>query len=217
MFALPGPNRSAHLRIVSDSLSGPRTARRGCAWCTRGDGVGAVEVRAAAPKTSSRGVGFQAVSDYQESSRQRAIEIRTPDGAPVVTLPNAHLEAGASTPWCSPAARERRRRPKRSSSKTSSHAGDHTLASGPMPYASARAVKWEHRVQRLGFVCFVASCWRRSSGFLGDRARIVVATRPAIYLLLLVIFRVAGRRTLAETSSFDLVLLLIIGETTQKR
>ena len=30
------------------------------------------------------------------------------------------------------------------------------------------------------------------------------------------IFRIAGRRTLAETSTFDLVLLLIIGETTQQ-
>jgi uncharacterized membrane protein YcaP (DUF421 family) len=37
-----------------------------------------------------------------------------------------------------------------------------------------------------------------------------------VYLFLLVIFRVAGKRTLSETSSFDLVLLLIISETTQQ-
>jgi uncharacterized membrane protein YcaP (DUF421 family) len=36
------------------------------------------------------------------------------------------------------------------------------------------------------------------------------------YLFLLVVFRVAGKRTLSETSSFDLVLLLIISETTQQ-
>lgn len=84
-----------------------------------------------------------------------------------------------------------------------------------MSYASAREVKWEYRVQRLGFGCFVGIAVAAALGFLGNRARIVVNT-SGIYLLLLVIFRIAGRRTLAETSSFDLVLLLIIGETTQQ-
>lgn len=37
-----------------------------------------------------------------------------------------------------------------------------------------------------------------------------------MYLILLVVFRLAGKRTLSETSSFDLVLLLIISETTQQ-
>ena len=37
----------------------------------------------------------------------------------------------------------------------------------------------------------------------------------AVYLLLLLIFRIAGRRTLAQMTSFDLVLLLIISEATQ--
>jgi uncharacterized membrane protein YcaP (DUF421 family) len=37
-----------------------------------------------------------------------------------------------------------------------------------------------------------------------------------IYLFLFVVFRVAGKRTLAKTSSFDLVLLLIISETVQQ-
>lgn len=83
-----------------------------------------------------------------------------------------------------------------------------------MSFASPQTVKWEYRVQRFGFVCFVAIALAAVFGFLGDRAR-VVASSAAIYLLLLLIFRIAGRRTLAETSSFDLVLLLIIGETTQ--
>lgn len=36
-----------------------------------------------------------------------------------------------------------------------------------------------------------------------------------VYFFLLVVFRVAGRRTLSEMTTFDLVLLLIISETTQ--
>jgi uncharacterized membrane protein YcaP (DUF421 family) len=37
-----------------------------------------------------------------------------------------------------------------------------------------------------------------------------------IYLFLFVVFRIAGKRTLAETTNFELVLLLIISETTQQ-
>ena len=38
----------------------------------------------------------------------------------------------------------------------------------------------------------------------------------AVYVFLLVIFRFAGKRTLSETTTFDLVLLLIISEATQQ-
>ena len=38
----------------------------------------------------------------------------------------------------------------------------------------------------------------------------------AIYVFLLIIFRISGRRTLAEITTFDFVLLLIIGEATQQ-
>jgi len=37
-----------------------------------------------------------------------------------------------------------------------------------------------------------------------------------VYFFLLIIFRISGKRTLAEATSFDLVLLLIISETTQQ-
>lgn len=37
-----------------------------------------------------------------------------------------------------------------------------------------------------------------------------------IYIFLLVIFRIMGKRTLNETTTFDLVLLLIISEVTQQ-
>jgi uncharacterized membrane protein YcaP (DUF421 family) len=42
-----------------------------------------------------------------------------------------------------------------------------------------------------------------------------VARGAAVYLILLVVFRLAGRRTLAQLSSFDFVLLLIISEAAQ--
>ena len=38
----------------------------------------------------------------------------------------------------------------------------------------------------------------------------------AIYLVLLVIIRLSGRRTLAQATPFDFVLLLIVAETTQQ-
>lgn len=37
-----------------------------------------------------------------------------------------------------------------------------------------------------------------------------------VYLFLLIIFRISGKRTLAQITNFDLVLLLIISETTQQ-
>lgn len=37
-----------------------------------------------------------------------------------------------------------------------------------------------------------------------------------VYLALFVIFRISGNRTLSQSTSFDLVLLLIISETTQQ-
>src|SRR5687768_12240729 len=37
-----------------------------------------------------------------------------------------------------------------------------------------------------------------------------------VYLFLLLVFRISGKQTLSETSNFDLVLLLIISETTQQ-
>jgi uncharacterized membrane protein YcaP (DUF421 family) len=43
-----------------------------------------------------------------------------------------------------------------------------------------------------------------------------VLRAAAIYIVLLIVFRIAGRRTLSEMTSFDFVLLLIIGESTQQ-
>ena len=38
----------------------------------------------------------------------------------------------------------------------------------------------------------------------------------AMYFFLLVVFRVAGKRTLSEMTTFDLLLLLVLSETTQQ-
>lgn len=38
----------------------------------------------------------------------------------------------------------------------------------------------------------------------------------AVYLILLIIMRIAGKRTLAQITVFDFILLLIIGEATQQ-
>lgn len=43
-----------------------------------------------------------------------------------------------------------------------------------------------------------------------------VLRAAAIYLTVLIVFRIAGRRTLSDITTFDFVLLLIIGEATQQ-
>ena len=43
-----------------------------------------------------------------------------------------------------------------------------------------------------------------------------VLRATAIYLFLMLIFRVSGKRSLGEVTTFDFVLLLIIGEATQQ-
>ncbi|HXI11135.1 MAG TPA: YetF domain-containing protein [Thermoanaerobaculia bacterium] len=43
-----------------------------------------------------------------------------------------------------------------------------------------------------------------------------VLRAAAVYLALMVLFRIAGKRTLADITNFDFVLLLIIGEAAQQ-
>ena len=43
-----------------------------------------------------------------------------------------------------------------------------------------------------------------------------VLRAASVYLILLIIMRVAGKRTLAQVTAFDFILLLIIGEATQQ-
>lgn len=44
----------------------------------------------------------------------------------------------------------------------------------------------------------------------------MIVRAVVIYLVLLVVFKIAGRRTLLQMTSFDLILLLIISEATQQ-
>jgi uncharacterized membrane protein YcaP (DUF421 family) len=44
----------------------------------------------------------------------------------------------------------------------------------------------------------------------------IVLRSAAVYVALLVVFRIAGRRSFAQITTFDVVLLLIIGEATQQ-
>lgn len=44
----------------------------------------------------------------------------------------------------------------------------------------------------------------------------MVLRAAAIYLILMIIFKIAGRRTLMQLTNFDLILLLIISEATQQ-
>ncbi len=43
-----------------------------------------------------------------------------------------------------------------------------------------------------------------------------VARAAAVYLVLLLLFRLVGKRTLADTGAFDFVLLLIVSEAIQQ-
>ncbi|MCL4814283.1 MAG: DUF421 domain-containing protein [Vicinamibacteraceae bacterium] len=43
-----------------------------------------------------------------------------------------------------------------------------------------------------------------------------VVRAAAVYVLVLLVVRISGKRTLAEITTFDLVLLLLIGEATQQ-
>jgi uncharacterized membrane protein YcaP (DUF421 family) len=82
-------------------------------------------------------------------------------------------------------------------------------------FASDRAIRWETWLHRLGCVVFAVLAIAGAAGVFGDRARVVLHS-VIVYSFLLVVFRIAGRRTLAQTTTFDLVLILIIGDATQQ-
>lgn len=44
----------------------------------------------------------------------------------------------------------------------------------------------------------------------------IIIRAAAIYVFLLVVFRISGKRTLSEVTTFDLVLILVIAEATQQ-
>jgi uncharacterized membrane protein YcaP (DUF421 family) len=60
--------------------------------------------------------------------------------------------------------------------------------------------------------------WRSINSFTHDLwwHMEIVLRAAAMYLLLLLIFRLAGKRTMSEADTFDFLMLLIISETTQQ-
>jgi uncharacterized membrane protein YcaP (DUF421 family) len=72
----------------------------------------------------------------------------------------------------------------------------------------------EWRAQRVGLVLLVGLVLAAGFGVFGSSG--VILRVVTIYGFLLVVFRVAGKRTVAEMTSFDLIVLLVIGDATQQ-
>jgi uncharacterized membrane protein YcaP (DUF421 family) len=72
----------------------------------------------------------------------------------------------------------------------------------------------ERRWQRIGLALLIALALGSLAGAYGMPT---TALRAAgVYAFLLVVFRVAGRRTLAQITNFDLIVVLIMGDVTQQ-
>jgi uncharacterized membrane protein YcaP (DUF421 family) len=67
--------------------------------------------------------------------------------------------------------------------------------------------------RRAGLALLVLLAAGSIAGLYGQPTTVLRAA--AIYLILMVVFRFAGHRTLAQITNFDLILVLIIGEATQ--
>ena len=72
----------------------------------------------------------------------------------------------------------------------------------------------EWKIQRLGLGGLVLLAAASILGYIGSP--ITFFRVVAIYGFLLVVFRLAGKRTLAQMTSFDLLLVLVIGDATQQ-
>jgi hypothetical protein len=97
VFALPGEDRAALLRIVRDKLDRPAEGKARLRVVHGGEGVGTIGVHAPGlVEPVIDNLAFQSVSDYTDvSAINGQLEVRAQGGAaPAVSLPNAHLEAG---------------------------------------------------------------------------------------------------------------------------
>lgn len=90
------------------------------------------------------------------------------------------------------------------------------MASGTLhgTFASPEVRRRERRWQSAGLLALTALVAAALVGLVGDRATVVRAA--VVYAFLLAVFRVAGRRTLAQVTTFDLILVLVIGDATQQ-
>lgn len=97
VFALPGDAREARLRVVRDKLDRPGDGKARLRVVHGVNGVGRIDVHApglVAPIIG--GIDFQAVTDYAEVAPiSGQVEVRAEgNAAPLLLLPNAHVEAG---------------------------------------------------------------------------------------------------------------------------
>lgn len=72
----------------------------------------------------------------------------------------------------------------------------------------------ERRWQAAGLVVLLVLVGAALLGMVGQRETVLRAI--VVYAFLLGIFRIAGRRTLAQVTTFDLILVLVIGDATQQ-
>jgi uncharacterized membrane protein YcaP (DUF421 family) len=72
----------------------------------------------------------------------------------------------------------------------------------------------EWRYQRLGIAGLIAIVGAAAAGAFGSP--VVILRVGVVYSFLLLVFRIAGKRTLAQMTSFDLIVLLVIGDATQQ-
>lgn len=69
--------------------------------------------------------------------------------------------------------------------------------------------------ERMGWAAMLMVVAAACTGLAGSGLMVSVARAAGTYTFLWLVFRIAGKRALAEITTFDFVLLLIISETTQ--
>ena len=82
-------------------------------------------------------------------------------------------------------------------------------------FASRPFRRRERQWQRVGLALLMALIAGSAAGLLSDDPTTVLRA-AAVYGLLLAVFRIVGRRALAHITTFDFVLLLVIGDLTQQ-
>lgn len=74
--------------------------------------------------------------------------------------------------------------------------------------------RFDWRAQRYGLIALAIAVAATAAFRDGSVATLVRVT--TIYVFLLMLFRLAGKRSLAQMTSFDLVLVMVIGDATQQ-
>jgi uncharacterized membrane protein YcaP (DUF421 family) len=80
-------------------------------------------------------------------------------------------------------------------------------------FAADRFQRNDRRWRRLGLSALLLLAAGALTGLYGQPSTVLRAA--AVYVFLLLVFRFAGHRTLAQITNFDLILVLIIGDATQ--